>query len=104
LLAEFRAKQADVRRNFRHEQAFLSDWLYRQGKMSYWPDAWCRSFKYHCIPRWPSNYWRAPMIPEGARILIFHGEVNPPDALVGRRNRRLRYVQAAPWVSEHWTE
>ena len=104
LLAEFRAKQADIRRNFRHEQAFLSDWLHRQGKMSYWPDAWCRSFKYHCIPRWPSNYWRAPIIPEGARILIFHGEVNPPDALAGRRNRRFRYVQAAPWVSEYWTE
>lgn len=104
LLAEFRAKQTDVRRNFRNEQAFLSDWLHRQGKMSYWPEAWCRSFKYHCIPRWPGNYWYAPTIPEGARILIFHGEVNPPDALAGRRNRRFRYVQAAPWVSEHWTE
>ncbi|CAH1906175.1 conserved hypothetical protein [Candidatus Nitrotoga sp. HW29] len=104
LLAEFRAKQTDIRRKFRNEQAFLSDWLHRQGKLSYWPDAWCRSFKYHCIPRWPYNYWSAPIIPESARILIFHGEVNPPDALDGRRNRRFRYVQAAPWISKHWTE
>ena len=32
----------------------------------------------------------------GARIIVFHGEVNPPDALAGRRNRRLRYVRPAP--------
>jgi hypothetical protein len=104
LLAEFRTNQADIRRNFRHEQAFLSDWLYRQGKMSYWPDAWCRSFKYHCIPRWPLNYWRAPTIPMDARILIFHGEVNPPDALAGSRNRRFRYMRTSPWISDHWIE
>ena len=104
LLAEFRDNQAHVRRTFRHEQAFLSDWLHRQHRMSYWPDAWCRSFKYHCIPHWPKNYWKAPAIPAGARILIFHGEVNPPDALAGKRNRGLRYMQAAPWVSEHWAE
>jgi hypothetical protein len=104
VLAEFRTNQADIRRNFRHEQAFLSDWLHRQGKMNYWPGTWCRSFKYHCIPHWPFNYWRAPTIPKDARILIFHGEVNPPDALAGRRNRRFRYMRTASWVAEHWTE
>lgn len=104
LLVEFRTKQQEIRRKFRNEQAFISDWFHRQGNLSYWPDSWCRSFKYHCITRWPSNYWRTPKIPDGARILIFHGEVNPPDALAGRRNRRFRYVRAAPWISEYWTE
>ena len=104
VLATFRATQAQVRRSFRHEQAFLSDMLHRQGKMGYWPDAWCRSFKYHCIPRWPGNLWRAPSIPEGARILVFHGEVNPPDALAGRRNRRWRHMRPAEWIAAHWSE
>jgi len=104
LLEEFRTGQAEIRRRFRNEQAFLSDWFHRQGKLGYWPDSWCRSFKYHCVTPWPSNYWCIPVIPDGARILIFHGEVNPPDALAGRRNRRFRFVRPAPWISRYWTE
>ena len=104
VLAEFRASQEQVRARLRNEQAFLSEVLHRQGKLQYWPADWCRSYKYHCIPPWPSNYWRTPVIPGGARILIFHGEVNPPDALAGRRNRALRSVRPAPWIADHWRE
>jgi hypothetical protein len=104
VLEQFRATQASAREAFRNEQAFLSDVLHKQGKLSYWPSAWCCSYKYHCIPRWPTNYWREPAIPAGTRIVIFHGEVNPPDALEGRRNRALRYVRRAPWIAEHWRE
>lgn len=104
VLAEFRATQEQVRARLRNEQAFLSEVLHRQGRLVYWPDAWCRSYKYHCIPPFPANFWREPFIPEGSRILIFHGEVNPPDALAGRRNRFGRFVKPAPWISLHWRE
>ena len=53
---------------------------------------------------WPANYFKPPAIPAGARIVIFHGECNPPDALAGRRNRRFRYIRPALWVGEHWRE
>ena len=43
-------------------------------------------------------------VEEGARVVIFHGECNPPDALAGRRNRRFRYIRPASWVAEHWRE
>ena len=104
VLAEFRATHAQVRARLRNEQAFLSEVMHRQGKLRYWPAHWCASYKYHCIPPWPSNYWRTPVIPTGARVLVFHGEVNPPDALAGRRNRFGRYVRPAPWIAEHWHE
>jgi len=104
VLAQFRATQSDARAKFRNEQAFLSDVLYKQGKLSYWPSDWCCSYKYHCIPRWPSNYWLEPHIATGAKIVIFHGEVNPPDALEGRRNRALRFVKRAPWIADYWHE
>jgi hypothetical protein len=104
VLAQFRATQAEVRKTFRNEQAYLSDVLHKQGKLTYWPGDWCASYKYHCIPRWPLNYLLEPAIPAGARILIFHGEVNPPDALEGRRNRAFRFVRRAPWIAEHWRE
>jgi len=104
VLAEFRAHHARARAEFRNEQAFLSDVLHRQGRLSYWPAQWCASFKYHCIPTWPANWWREPRAPAGTRIVVFHGEVNPPDALAGRRNRRWRHIEPARWVAEHWHE
>ena len=104
VLTHFRSHVEPVRANFRHEQAYLSDFVHRQGKIGYWPAAWCRSYKYHCVPRWPLNHFRAPAIPAGARILIFHGVVNPPDALVGERNSNWRRMLPAPWIAEHWAE
>ena len=104
VLAHFRSHMDEVQANYRNEQAFLSKFLHAQGKLAYWPDGWCPSFKYHGIPAWPSNYWREPFVPEGARIMIFHGECNPPDALAGRRNKRFHHIQPANWVAEHWRE
>ncbi|MBN8511290.1 MAG: glycosyltransferase [Burkholderiales bacterium] len=104
LLQHFVAHQAEVRQRFRNEQEYLSHRLHAQGRLAYWPKGWCRSFKYHSLPRWPANYWRAPQVPPGTRIVIFHGEVNPPDALAGRRNRRWRHMRPAAWVAEHWRE
>ncbi|MEO7242347.1 MAG: glycosyltransferase [Variovorax sp.] len=104
VLAYFGAHTEEVRSGFRNEQAYLSDFMHRQGKLAYWPSAWCPSFKYHGISRWPSNYWLPPFVPAGARIVIFHGECNPPDALAGRRNRRFRYIRPAAWIAEHWRE
>ncbi len=104
VLAYFRAHEDQIRLDFRNEQAFLSDYLHRQDKLRYWPRRWCPSFKYHSIPNWPFNYWREPAIPQDARVVIFHGEVNPPDAIAGQRNRRLRFIKPAPWVAEYWKE
>ena len=104
VLAYFRTHFDEVRSTFRNEQAYLSDFMQRKGLLTYWPAAWCPSFKYHSIPRWPTNYWTPPVVPAGARIVIFHGECNPPDALAGRRNRRFRFIQPARWVAEHWRE
>lgn len=102
VLAHFRANMAQVQANHRNEQHFLSHFLHRQGKLNYWPTGWCTSFKYDSIPTWPTNWWKAPEVPAGARIVIFHGEVNPPDALIGRRNKRFGRILPSPWIAEHW--
>lgn len=102
VLAHFRTHVDEVRASFRNEQAYLSDRLHRQGTLQYWPAAWCASWKYHCIPRFPANLWRTPAIPPGARILVFHGVMNPPDALAGRSNGNWRVAKPAPWIAEHW--
>lgn len=35
----------------RNEQEFITHYLHKQGKLNYWPLAWCRSFKRHCLPK-----------------------------------------------------
>lgn len=104
VLANFRAHTDAMRAKYRNEQDYLSHFLHAQGKLSYWPAAWCPSFKYHAIPPWPTNHWKPPFVPRGARIVIFHGEVNPPDALEGKRNKRFAHIEPATWVAEHWRE
>ena len=102
VLAHFRGHMAEAQKQYRNEQEFLSHFLHKQGKLSYWPAEWCPSFKYHCIPTWPSNHWKPPFVPKNARIVIFHGEVNPPDALAGKRNKRFAHIEPALWVGEAW--
>ena len=104
VLERFRQTQEVVRARLRNEQAYLSEVMQEQGRLRYWPAAWCASFKYHCIPTFPTNWWKTPVIPDGARIIIFHGEVNPPDALMGQRNRTARGLRPAPWIAQHWCE
>ena len=104
VLAHFSANETALRSQFRNEQTYLSDHVHKQGKLSYWPAPWCPSFKYHCIPTWPTNYWTRPFVPHDARIVIFHGECNPPDALAGRRNRRFRFIRPTTWVAQFWKE
>lgn len=102
IFQHFVEHQAEIRQRFRNEQEYLSRAMHERGRLAYWPASWCRSYKYHCIPPWPSNYWREPRLPADARVVVFHGEVNPPDAIAGRRNRRWRFVRPAPWVEERW--
>ena len=104
LLAEFRTNFEQIRQKFRNEQAYLSDWMQRHGKLQYWPADWCASFKYHCIPTWPLNHWRAPQPPAAARIVVFHGKINPPEALAGKSNGDWRRILPSSWIAKHWNE
>ncbi len=92
----------EVKANFRHEQAFLSDYMHKKGILEYWPPEWCVSFKRSCLPPFPANLWKVPEIPEGARVVVFHGNPNPEDAIAGRIKGFLRFLKPTPWVEEHW--
>ena len=43
VLERFRAEHAAIRARLRNEQAWLSEAMHAQGKLSYWPAAWCAS-------------------------------------------------------------
>jgi len=86
----------------RNEQEFITLYLARQGKLGYWPDAWCRSFKRHCLQPGIMGWFKPPTVPAGARIIAFHGKPNPPDAIAGVSGKWYRRVLPTQWVADHW--
>ena len=91
-----------IRKDHRNEQEYLTTAIHEKGKLQYWPTAWCPSYKYDCVSRVPFAFWKKPIIPEGAKVIIFHGEINPPKAITGGRGKWYRYVAPAPWVADYW--
>ena len=102
IYAEFMADIDAVKAKHRNEQAYLSEWMHQRGLLQYWPKEWCVSFKRNCLPRWPVSLWKTPPLPEKARIVVFHGNPNPPDAIEGRIRGAFRHLRPTPWVADHW--
>lgn len=92
----------EIRKRHRNEQEYLTQAIYDKGKLAYWPKEWCPSYKYDCVSRFPLAFWVKPFIPKGAKIVIFHGEINPHKAIKGGKGKWYRYVKPAPWVADYW--
>ncbi len=104
-ILDFFIKNFDqVKKEVRHEQAYLSREIYKKGTLRYWPDNWVPSFKYHCIPPWYKTFFKKPTIPNGAKIILFHGLPNPPDAIVGKSGKWYRSFKPTDWVEDIWKE
>jgi hypothetical protein len=60
----------------------------------FWPEAWCGSFKCHCLS---SSFipflrrFKMARIPSEAKILCFHGRPKPEEAMLGLWSERARY-------------
>ena len=88
-----------ITEKYRNEQEFLSDCMRSLGILKYWPKNWCVSFKYHCVPKFPASLWKAPELPDGAKVLVFHGRPKPDEALVGVGAKWYRPMKPAPWLA-----
>ncbi len=102
ILENFRENHEAVRKQVRNEQEYLSQYVAKTGALSYWPDAWCKSFKYHCNQKGIQAWLHPPTCPKNAKIIVFHGNPNPPDAIAGRSGKWYRKVLPTPWVAENW--
>lgn len=87
---------------YRNEQEFVTHSLHQQGKLQYWPSSWCVSFKRHCLPPWPTQLFKTATIPDGAKIVIFHGKPHPDDAAAGRSGKWYRHVKPVQWITDNW--
>ena len=102
ILPFFREHFDEIRHKFRNEQAYLSWFVNREGMLHYWPKAWCKSYKYHCLRKIPLGYFKPPVKPKDVKIIVFHGEINPPDAIKGGGGKWYRHVLPADWIHEVW--
>lgn len=75
-------------------------------RMQYWPDEWVISFKRHLHRPFPLNWgWPAASPPAEARIVVFHGRPDPPQAAKGYRGKKPHHrVRPTPWVEEYWEQ
>lgn len=99
VLERFCDDAAQIVRTCPNEQTWLSRSV---GQVTFWPQSWCRSFKHDCLPTRPLRAFRRAQIPEGARIIVFHGDPKPPDAARGVWPNRLTGLAPVPWIAEHW--
>lgn len=105
---DFLADPARVTAEFPNEQAFLSERIDRHGALDWWPQAWCTSFKKHCLPRGLARLYAQPRIPPGCRIVVFHGQPDPPEAATrhwygsAKRRRLPKPMRPARWILQHW--
>lgn len=101
----FMSHMDEVKANFRHEQAYVCDALSRQNKLSFWPSEWMPSFKYDCMRPWILGLFLEPKLPEKAKMVVFHGNPMPEDALAGKIKgikKLYRFVKPAKWLVDAW--
>ncbi len=109
LLEKFQTEQAEVLRNNRTEQVYITREL-GKGNFDYFPEEWCKSFKFHCMPGGFFNSLMTPTkIPRNAKIIVFHGNPNPPQAIAGVWGKPVPWykkfyktVKPTQWIAEYW--
>ena len=104
IIDDFKANQETVRKTIRNEQEFLSLKMHEKGCLNYWPDNWCCSFKAHCMPKIPFRYFQEPTYPDGTRVVIFHGDPNPPEAAQPGFISPRKCWKASTWINDFWYE
>lgn len=93
-------------------QEYLSDQVIRKfGALKFWPETWCRSFRFDCLPFGPLRAFLTPKIPAGAKLIIFHGSPKPHDAAEGHWStefkvpfykRLYKTVRPTRWIDQFW--
>jgi len=129
MLENLQADSAAISRKYQYEQNYVTHNI--RGGIMFWPEAWTRHFRVHCMGAWPLRYLWPPVLPKSAKIITFPGLPGPAEAQHSRWNGKsvvrcpdlhpawvwkqpingepsrkhlTRYVRKADWVSKHWRE
>ena len=102
LTRQFLQDPRAAREDFPTTQAFTTHAVGLEN-ITWWPEEWVRSYKYHCRPIFPLNWVVRPQIPEGARILAFHGHPKMPEAIAGiSEGKWHKRTLPMPEIADYW--
>ncbi len=88
LWERFRADPQGIADAYRFEQRFVT--REAPGGIGFWPPGWVRGFRNDCARPFPLNYFLAPRLPAGTKVVIFPGGLLPPHAIAGHWGRHYR--------------
>lgn len=108
LLEHYLQSPLDVLTRYATEQAYISQQL--RDDCQFFPASWCQSYKKHCMPQgWRKFFTTRNQLPEGVKLLVFHGRPNPPDAILGQWGKRFPWykrwykrLSPSPWLADYW--
>lgn len=108
---EYEARPHEIIKEFgTASQEYLSNRVIKKyGQLNFWPEAWCVSFKQHCLPAWYFRYRKAPVCPNGSKVIAFHGDPKPENALQGKWSdkavpwykRIYKHTKPAKWLEQY---
>ncbi len=109
LLEKYRRQKDIVAREHRTEQVYITREL-GENNFEFFPDDWCKSFKFHCLPGGVLNSLIPPSkIPKNSKIIVFHGTPNPINAIRGEWGKPVPWykkfyktVKPTRWVADFW--
>lgn len=105
VLENFYKEDNTIRDRYKNEQAFLSHQIHDKGLLSYWDKSWCVSFKRFCLQPFPINFFKEPIDPPNAKIIVFHGRPTPEQALRGFAGKGgFRYVKPTKWLNQYYVK
>ena len=102
------ANMSEMLETYKNEQDFLHKEFPKlgYGNITYWPDNWLQSFKYHLRQPLIIDRFRHPKEPT-AKILCFHGRPRPIDLIKpssGNWDSPPHYGSGqVPWMVDYWT-
>ncbi|MEN8235925.1 MAG: hypothetical protein ABFQ95_00015 [Pseudomonadota bacterium] len=100
-----------VKQFYTASQEYLSAKVIEKwGRLKFWPEEWCRSFKFHALPVWYLRFFVEPKLPEGTKVLAFHGHPKIADAICGVWSPEglpffkcvYKTIRPSPWISQYW--
>lgn len=109
LLDQYLDDPIKVLEKYRTEQEYITGALGING-FDFFPEFWCQSFKKHCMPNGVKRFFSSKVRqPHDAKIIIFHGRPNPPDAINGTWGKKMPWykrwykrVPATTWIADYW--
>jgi hypothetical protein len=103
ILDAYLADPTGATANYEISQQFQSAQLAKRGLLEYWPKGWCVSFKNGCVPRGLKSYLADPVVPAGARIVVFAGTPKMGDVLAGGGHSWYRRIGDVRWLHQAWS-